>query len=375
MRFSDIIGFEETKSRLVQSVKKDHLAHALLFSGKPGNPGLALALAFSSYLNCEESEGKDDACGHCASCLKNAKFIHPDLNFVFPVSSTKTITGKDVISKNYLKDWRKFLAENPYGHASEWAGYFGGENKSLNISKEESRNIISALSLSAFEGRYKIMLIWLPEYLHPFAANGLLKILEEPTVRTIFLLVSNDKERLLGTILSRTQHINIRQFNDEELAKLIVEKTGLDNDKAASLARLADGDLSHALRLQDNLDADNNVLFRDWMRACYTWDMATLVQRADDFHKMSKVGQRGLLTFAQGVLRESLISVAGVSELQRSGAGDIEFIRKFSSVLDTAKIDRMTSLVDEAWYHLDRNASPKITFLDLSLQLASIVKK
>ena len=195
MRFGDIHGLEETKKHLTTSAQRNHVAHAQLFSGVEGSALLPMALAFASYLNCENPTD-EDSCGECSSCSKSLKYVHPDIHFVFTVRSTEKITGKDVVSKSYLPAWRNFLLENPYGNSVDWAIEFGGENKQLNISRQESREMVDALSLKAFEGKYKIMIIWMPEKMHPAAANGILKILEEPAANTVFLLVSPQKEQL-----------------------------------------------------------------------------------------------------------------------------------------------------------------------------------
>lgn len=248
MQFSEIPGQEEIKQTLINSVNNNHIAHAQLFAGREGAPNLALAIAYATYLNCRDRK-PHDSCGSCPSCHKFSKFIHPDLHFVFPVSSTKSLTGKDVVSSSFLKEWRTFLLKNIYGNISEWSEIFGGENKQLNISKEESRNIIKNLMLTSYEGGYKIMIIWLPEYMHPYCANAILKILEEPPAKTILFLVSNNLEGLLNTILSRAQLFRIRMFNDDELQEILVEKYGVNTSQVAQIIQLAEGNINEALKL------------------------------------------------------------------------------------------------------------------------------
>lgn len=261
MLFKDIPGLEETKKQLIQAVKNNHIAHAQLFLCKNGGANLPLALAYTTYLNCEQPL-ENDSCGSCSSCSKNAKIVHPDVHFVYPVSSTKNITGKDVVSTNFLKEWRGFLLANPYGNVNQWMMAFGGENKQVNISKEESRQVIKRLSLKSFEGKYKVMIIWLPEYMNGASANAILKILEEPPERIIFLLVCNDDEQLLTTILSRTQIVKIRQFGDNEIMQLLVEQHEINETKAERLAHLADGNLNEAMTLIEGSEEDNHDLFR-----------------------------------------------------------------------------------------------------------------
>ena len=354
------------KSRLILSARTGKIAHAQLFSGRPGAPSLPLALAYATYLNCEDP-GETDACGKCPGCLKNSKYIHPDLHFVFPVSATKSVKAKDVISQSFLKEWREFLISTPNGTLEQWSTIYGGENKQVNISKEESRQIIRNLSLKAFEGTYKIMLIWLPEYFHPSAANGILKILEEPPENTLFLLVSDEAEKLLPTILSRTQIVQIPVYTAAEIAEILSAENSTDKDSLLQIARLSDGDLSQARRLLENVESDQHQLFVEWMRLCYDYRrMDDLVKLADEFHRSSRIEQRILLQYALHMMRESLIS-AYEPQLERSGASEKQFISKFSRFLDSEAIEAIAGSLNEALFHLERNASAKMTFLDTSL--------
>lgn len=373
MRFQDIPGLHDTKQQLIQAVKGNHIAHAQLFLCKGGGANLAMALAYANFVNCEQPT-ENDACGTCPSCVKNSKFIHPDIHFVYPVSSTKNITGKGVISTNFIKEWRSFLGHNPYGDIDKWSANFGGENKQLNISKEESRQIINHLSLKSFEGKYKVMLIWLPEFMNGASANAILKILEEPSEGTLFLLVCNDEERLITTILSRTQIVNMRKFNDEEITHLLQHYHNVDEQKASKLAHLADGNINEAISLIDGSEEDSHDLFRKWMRQCFTRDLAALVELADEYHKMSKIGQRGLLQYGLSMMRESLLSTVGLPDMHRVQGDEEGFVKNFSKVMSLDKVERISRLFNDALYHLERNASAKITFLDLSLQIARFIK-
>ena len=372
MIFSDIHGLDEIKQRLIRSVQSGKVAHAQLFAGPGGAPNLQMVLAFATYLNCE-NRGDKDACGNCPSCSKNAKYIHPDLHFVFPVSGTKKVKVKDAISQRFLKEWREFLIENTDYTLEEWSRVYGGENKQVNISREESRQIIRNLSLKSFEGEYKIMLIWLPEYFHPAAANGILKVLEEPPEKTVFLLVSNDPERLLTTILSRTQMVRIRKFNETEIADILSQNTDADAARIRQVARMAEGSLSQAGKLLDKLEADQYEEFVQWMRKCYnTRDFTDLVLLADQFHSMAKIEQRAFLQYGITIMRESLL-VYHAPELSRLAETEKPFVEKFGRLLSIDKIEKITSLFNDALYHLERNASPKMTFLDTSLQIMIIL--
>lgn len=371
MRFQDIPGLVSKKQQLISAINNGNIAHAQLFAGKAGSPGMALALAYATYLNCE-SPG-EDACGECASCVKNHKFIHPDVHFVFPVSSTKEVKSEDAISERFLPAWRQFLLKTPYGSAEDWANMFGGENKQLNISKRESREIIKGLSLKAFEGKYKVMILWLPEYMHPAAANGILKILEEPPENTVFLLVSQEPEQLLSTITSRTQMVIIPKFEYADIKTLLVEYHQVSDEQADKIAPLADGNINQALKLLDHSDDNSQSMFADWMRFCFKRQFAELVGLADVFHTSSKLSQRSLIKYGLTILREALVSNNATDIHQVQGEA-LEFSKKFGSALNESKITTISELMNEALYHLERNGSPKMIFLDLSLQIAARIK-
>ncbi len=372
MRFGAIKGLDHVKQQLIGALSHQQIAHAQLFVGKPGSPNLPMALAYATYLNCENPSA-NDSCGACPSCSKNDKLIHPDVHFVYPVSGTKDIKSEDAISEKFIKEWRLFLNENPFGDLDQWRDYYGGENKQVNISKQESREIIKGLSLMAFEGKYKVMILWLPEYMHPTAANGILKILEEPPEKTVFLLVSNDKERLLTTITSRTQIVTIPQMSDADIAQMLVDKLGINNEQALQLAHLSDGDINTAFKLANNIEDDSHEFFTGWMRHAFTRNFTEMVNMADDFHGMSKLAQRSVLKYALNIFRETLV-YKNAPQLNRVSGKVLEFLEKFSTVLQEHKIEKMTGLIDEAYFHLERNGSPKIIFLDLTLQIAATIK-
>ncbi|MCS6833995.1 MAG: DNA polymerase III subunit delta, partial [Flammeovirgaceae bacterium] len=307
MKFSEIIGLEETKQALIQAIHHEQVPHAQLFIGKEGSANLALALAYATYLNCTQRQN-NDACGECSSCRKYEKLLHPDLHFIFPTNTTKKITKREDALSNgeLLKEWRKFVLQNPYRNIVEWSLFIGTENKQCIIPKEESRNIIKALSLKAFEATYKVMLIWLPELMHEATANAILKILEEPSPRTVFLLVTNDAEKILVTILSRTQKVMVRSFEDGEIVAFL-RAEGYDEAKAKEAAYLAQGNLQEALRLIQQTQDDQQSFFRDWMRECYKQDYFALFKRSEEFKSWSKEAQKGLMQYGLGILREAIV--------------------------------------------------------------------
>jgi DNA polymerase-3 subunit delta' len=374
MRFSEITGYESLKKQLIQSVVSDHIAHAQLFLGKEGGPNLALALAYSCFINCL-NKTKTDSCGECPACKKNDKLVHPDVHFAFPVSATKKYKAKDVISINFLSEWRNFVIQDPYNNSSGWNNYFGGENKQLNISRQESREIIKNLSLKPFEGLYKIMIIWLPEYMHPASASALLKILEEPTQNTVFLLVSNDETKILSTILSRTQIVQIRPFSDEEIKNLLINQHFIEEERASQIAHLVDGNINEALRLAREVEDDSHRMFRDWMRLCYVGDLIELTNWTEKFNMMNNVAKQTLFQYGLSMMREALIASNNELKLSRLMGEELEFIKRFSQFLTLESIEQISDVLNEAYYHIERNAHAKILFLSVSLKIYEIFQK
>ncbi|MEP5363907.1 MAG: DNA polymerase III subunit delta [Reichenbachiella sp.] len=372
MRFADIPGLGAAKEQLIHAIKSNHVAHAQLFYGQEGSANLALALAYATYINCKNPTDSD-SCGTCDSCTKMDKLVHPDLQFVFPVSSTKSVTGKNVVSSSYLKEWRAFLSDNKYGNLVDWSEHYGAENKQANISKEESRNIIKSLTLKSFEAEYKVMIIWLPEYMNVSAANGILKILEEPAEKTLFLLVTCEYERLLTTILSRCQLFKVPAFSDEEIKNYLIEAKGIEAGKAKKIAALAEGSLQAAVENIDSTEDDAHVMFRDWMRQCWVKDFTSLNSTNDSFSKLSKTGQKLFLQYALNMMRQAVVSEYLVDEKEKLNDSEKDFAVKFGKALTTQKLEKISEEFSKAHYHLERNANVKILFLDLSLTVGRIM--
>lgn len=381
MKFSSIPGLAYEKKLLIDAVKNNHTAHAQLFAGPAGALNLPMALAYMTYLHCE-NKGEDDSCGSCAACSKNNKYIHPDTHFVFPLSNVKGDKDEDRFKADILKSWRAFLLEQPFGNLDDWTNYYGGEDKLALISREESREIIKTLSLKSFESPHKIMIIWQPELMHPSAANGILKILEEPPPHTYFLLVSNSSEKLLATIISRTQRVNIPLLADAEV-EAYLEGQGVDARKAGKVAQLADGSLNLSLKLLDNAEDNNTQRFLEWMRACYNFrrnanrdknPAQELLAMADEFHSLDKLAQRNLFVYSINTMREILLMLNGATAINRVRGEELESIQRLSKVLNSIdKVEKSFRLINDASYHLERNGSAKMIFLDLSLQLAKTI--
>ncbi len=374
MRFSEIIGLEDIKKTLVHSVQNSHVAHAQLFIGKTGSGALPMALAYASYVNCQ-NKSPTDSCGECTSCRKFDKFIHPDLHFVFPTATTKSIKKReDAISTAFMEEWRKFLAQNPYRNLREWAQALGAENKQCIIPVHEGRNIIKTLSLKAYEAEYKVLMIWLPELMNVNAANALLKILEEPPAKTLFLLVAESRDKMLKTILSRTQPIMIRPFTDAEIKQNLIQKFQTKEVRASQISALSDGNLSEAFRLNQETKDDSQERFAEWMRLCFRSDYSEMVNQSHKFQEYDKEAQKALLQYGLSMLREALAFKFGGEKLVRLEAEALVFIKKFSTVIHDKNIELLTHYFTEAYMNIERNANPKILFLDVSLLVSKALK-
>ncbi|MDZ7606977.1 MAG: DNA polymerase III subunit delta [Cyclobacteriaceae bacterium] len=372
MKFSEITGLQELKEKLIRAVNTEKVAHAQMFAGSEGSGNLALALAYATLLNCSNRQ-ENDSCGTCPSCHKMAKLIHPDVHFVYPVSPIKDV--KEAISDSFIAEWRDFIIKNPYSGPNEWSLNFGGENKQLNISREESRSILRKLSLKSYEGEYKVMILWLPEYLHPASANALLKILEEPSEMTVFLMVTNDYEQIINTILSRVQMLKVRPFSHEEIATHLQKHHEVSPSKASQLAGISSGNLNHAIHLLEEPDEDTHEMFHKWMRSCFSNKTDEMVEWMEAFGKASKINQRGLLQYGMAILRDCLLKTNNQDALINAGSKERMFVDNFSTILDQEKLKSIYEVLNTAQYHLERNANARIVFLDISLLISSIFNK
>ncbi len=370
MQFREIPGLQDTKAQLIRSIRSGKIPHAQLFEGVEGTLNFPLARAYAAYLHCQQRT-ETDSCGTCTACVKSLKYIHPDTHFVFPSGSLKSDKDEDRARAERQKSWRAFLIENPFGTLSDWIAYNGVEDKQVSISRDESREIIRTLALKPFESPFKIMLIWQPEMMHPSAANGILKILEEPPPNTVFLLVTNHAESLLPTVVSRTQRVHVPLLSDIDLEAFLSAHTAVDTQKRSKVVQQAEGNLAVALALSENEEEDHHYeTFTEWMRACFKKDYARMVGLAEEFHELDKLNQRGMLHYSLNMLREVLLQVSGASEINRARGNELKFARDFSSVMTASKIEKASLGITDATYHLERNGSAKMIFLDLSLALS-----
>jgi len=370
MLFKEIVGQETIKQKLIQSVKDNRISHAQLFLGHEGSGNLALSLAYAQYVSCANKQ-EHDSCGTCPSCTKYIKLAHPDLHFVFPV------VGSKEVSNHFLTQWREAILENPYMNLFQWYQFLDVENKQGIIGVEESSEVLRKLSLTSYESGYKIMIVWMPEKMHPSAANKLLKILEEPPDKTLFLLVTENEDLLLKTIISRTQLIKIKKIPDTEIKKALIEKYQRTEQEAARIAYLADGSFNHAMALtKEGEEEDFNFkTFRDWMRLCFKNDVASIITWSNEISTIGRERQKNFLAYALNVLRECLILNYADANMVRIEGEEIDFVKKFAPYIHAANCEPMIEVFEKAISHIERNANAKILFLDISLKSIELLRR
>ena len=367
MNFKDIYGHEREKHRLRSMFDNGRMPHSLLLLGNEGSGNLALALAFARYILCiDKKEG--EPCGECTHCVQSGKWFHPDMHFVFPC------VGSNVTSNDFLVTWREKIHENPYMNANQWLQAIGAENKQGNINKLECVQIIKKLSLKTFTSDYKILVLWLPEYLAK-EGNRLLKLIEEPPEKTIFLLVAQNQEKILNTILSRCQLVQINSFTDEDIALAMEERYEKSKDKANSIAHLADGNFNAALTLLDTTEVEQANLFLEWFRICFRGNGIAMVNWVTQFAKYGRENQKHFLQYALYFMREYMVlKMTGSEEHIRLQPKELATAVKLKSIIEFEQIENITGLFNECSYYIERNANPKILFLDASIQLNHILK-
>jgi len=371
MLFADVIGHAPLKKKLLNNLKSGKISHAQLFLGQTGFGSLALALAYAQYVNCA-NPGDTDSCGVCDSCHKMMRLEYADLHFSFPVISKKA--GSKPVSADYMEEWRKAVTENPYMDYAQWMQTIEAENKQGNITAEECRDIIKKLSLKPMYSGHKILIIWLPEYMGK-EGNILLKTLEEPSENTLILLVAENEENILQTILSRTQLQRISHLGIDDLQDALINRIDPDVDKCGRIAHLADGNYNTALRLYAAEENNYTEEFMHWMRACFKPDMGAVTKWVDTMAGTGRENQKNFLLYSIGVLRECLLMNQGVGSLNHLLESEKDFVTRFSSFIGPLNVTELNESFSTAHYHVERNAHPKILFFNLSLSVNELLQR
>lgn len=371
MQLSDVIGQADVKEHLVEMVGKSRLSHALFFLGKEGTGALPLAMAFAQYIVCENRLG-GDACGSCSSCKKAASMSHPDIHFSFPVITKKS--GEKPKSSDFMGEWREFIHGYPYGNVYDWLQSIHAENKQGNITAEECNDIFRKLSLKSFESEYKILILWMPEYLGK-EGNKLLKLIEEPPEKTLFLFVAETEEKVLGTILSRTQLVKIPALSIQEIATALESRSAISTDRALQIAGLADGNYRSALQLTQNNTEEWQSYLRDWLNAILKGGNIVLVKWIDEMAKLGRENQKQFLQYFNHLLGLSVrLRVLGPENMAISEA-DRDFALRLNKIASVSQQEVMVAELDKAAYHIERNAHAKMLFHALSIKLKYIIQQ
>ena len=370
MQFKEIVGHQSIKSHLINSVKNNRVSHAQLFLGPEGSGSLALALAYAQYINCEDKSDQD-SCGRCASCRKYDKLIHPDLHFSYPFFAK----GKDETATTYMEEWRKTFLANPYLGLNFWREQLDSGNKQANINIAEAHDIIKKLSLKSFEAEYKVLIMWLPEYLDT-QGNALLKLIEEPPAKTLFLLVAENQDKIINTIISRTQLVKINKLHHDEMLNYLVEERGLDTKRAKEIAFIADGNIQEALDLiRQHGENESFSILVQWLRFIVTDNGKEIISLTED--KLSKVGrenQKSFLLYAINMIRQIILVQQGLRSLVFLQEEEFTFVEKFSELFQFEQLEEAINILEKTHYGIERNGNAKILFLDLSLQLVLLFK-
>ena len=371
MQFKDIIGQEALKQHLVQTVSDNRVGHAQLFLSPVGSGALPMAIAYAQYINCLEKTA-NDSCGECSSCRKYQRLIHPDLHFSYPFFASKE--KKISIATDVLEEWRSMMLENPYFDLDIWRSKLNAENKQANINIAEAHDIIKKLSYKAFEAETKVLIMWLPEFLDR-EGNALLKIIEEPPANTLFLLVAQNQEQILSTILSRTQIIKIPKLPNEVVKEYLLQKGNLSEHQAEEYSFLADGNLIEANNLLHHEANDNANRFSEWLRMGFGNRVPAMIDFTDDAAKWGRENQKNFLKYGVNFLRECSLLLSGADDLVKLPVQNLEVAKNLSTkVLNLAMVEALINELEQAHFHIERNANPKILFLDVSLQLVKIIK-
>lgn len=367
MQFAQITGQQTLRNALTETIRSGRIPHAQLFLGANGYGNLALALAYAQYVLCT-NKGENDSCGECSACRKTQKMVHPDVHYSYPV------VGSKVVSTEYLTQWRTAILENPYLNINQWLQSIGAENKQGNINKDECLQIIKKLSLKTFEGDYKILILWLPEYLAK-EGNRLLKLIEEPPEQTLFLLVAEDQEKILQTILSRCQIVKIPRWSDEDIVAGLRQNGMTDETQLLQTARIADGNFNEALSLMEQQENDNAVLLLDWLRKCYKGNGVEQVKWTEGMAKIGRENQKQFLRYGLHFLREFLIMKMTGQTQVRLEEKEQSSAERMLKIMDFHQVEQIVQLFDHCYYAVERNANPKILFLDTSIQINKILRK
>lgn len=404
MQFNNIIAQHEVKHQLKELVQKNRLSHALLFLGKEGSGALPLAIAFAQYILCEKVNPKakkdiavslfgdketetiptngEDSCGVCASCNKADQLIHPDLHFSYPALK-KDSKHDRVLSTDYITEWREFIQKSPYGNVSDWIHFLKENpkakiespiNKQGNITVHECDDISRKLSLKAFESDYKILIMWMPEFLGN-SGNKLLKLIEEPPPDTLFIFVAEDENAILPTILSRTQLIKIPSLNNEDIESVLINDYNISTERAEQISAIAEGNFREALQLLQNAEEDWQAQVRDWLNVTLKNNVNAQLKWIDETSRLGREKQKQFLKYFIHLLQQAIrVRYLNESNLSSTPEDEKDFAMRLNKMCSIEAQEAIVSELDKAIYYIERNAHAKMLFHALTIRLYHIIK-
>ena len=372
MYFKDIIGQDTIKQQLIQSAQSGIVPHSRLFCGQAGTGAFPLALAYARYLNCLE-QTDTDSCGKCPSCLKFNEMVHPDLHFIFPIVKDK----KREICDDYLSEWRDFLSTHIYFDLNMWLSYMDAMNKQALIYAKESDDIIHKVNLRIYEAEYRILLIWMPERMHVTCANKLLKVIEEPPKNTIILMVSDEPDKILGTILSRSQRINISPIQTDALAKAIETNYGHNSEEAYQIAHMSHGNYLSAI---DNINvSEENAYFleqfKQIMRNSWARNVKGMKLFAEEMASIGRERQKNFLAYCQRLIRENFMYRFQANDMNYMNQDEKTFSAKFAPFINERNVFDFIQELSDSERHISQNGNAKMIFFDLALHITVLLKK
>lgn len=375
MQFKDVIGQEAVKQKLILSVKENRVPHAQLFLGPAGSGKMPLALAYAQYILCPNKTATD-SCGVCPTCQKISKLVHPDLHFVIPTATTKKIKSNPE-SDLFLEEWREYVQkEEGYVDPSSWYSFLDVENKQGVINVRDAAALLRKLNFKAFEGEYKIAIIWMAEKVNETAANKLLKLLEEPPEKTVFILIAENQDQLLATIKSRTSLVKVPQIDMENLKKALMERKNCNESQAVDAALVAEGNWTNACHYADDQDEEKFFFttFQQWMRLCFRAAVGELIDFSNNIRSVGREKQKDLLQYGVKLVRSALLFNNNLTQIVMLPSDEKLFASKFAPFVNPANLVQIVELLEESTRQIERNGYAPLIFLDTSLKMVKLLK-
>lgn len=379
MLFEQILGQEFIKNHLTTGVDRGRIPHAQLFLGDSGSGVLPMAIAYAQYLICRNTAGENNTKPSCN--LKFDQLAHPDLHFAFPVATTEEVK-KHPVSSKFLTAWRNFIKTNPYGSLFDWHRHLGIEKKQGKIGVDEAQDILKSLSLKSYEGGYKVMIIWMADKMNPPASNKLLKLIEEPPNKTIFILIAEDEEQILETIKSRCQVLRFPALAESAIQEALINQHNCDEAKAKKIAHQSHGDYNTAMHIlhHDGEDEEFEVWFTAWVRTAFKAKgnkkaVLDLLAWSENLASKGRETQKSFLAYCIDFFRQALLLNYQASELVYLEPITAFDLAKFAPFVHGNNIAEITRELEEATYLIERNGNAKIILTDLSIKLTRLLHK